>query len=384
MTHSSKLTFGLIINPYAGIGGSVALKGSDGEQIVNQAFALGAQKKAAKRVEQCLHPLLEYKDKIRFITCASEMGEGSLKTLGFDYELIELPNHNPQKTTAKDTQAACEKMRSLSLDLLLFAGGDGTARDVCSIINEDIPVLGIPCGVKIHSSVYAISPKGATEVLQAFIEGELVNISLGEVRDLDEQAYRKEQIRAKHFGDMRVPQLGYFVQATKQGGVESEELVLEDLQAQVENIISQQQELEPDTLFLIGAGKTTHHIFSHLGFETSLLGVDALVGHEIIQQDLTAKQISELLTQYPAVRVFISVIGRQGHIVGRGNQQFSPENLKRIGKHNLIVLASKGKIRSLEGRPLIIDSSDTQLDASWASSIEVITGYEDTILYPLA
>lgn len=384
MTQRTHLRFGLIINPYAGIGGAVALKGSDGENIVNQALALGAEKKAAKRVEQCLAPLLAHQSSISFITCAADMGENSLKALGFEYELIDIPNFNPAHTSSKDSQAACQQMLNQNLDLLLFAGGDGTARDVCAVIHSDLPVLGIPCGVKIHSSVYAISPKGATDVLEAFIEGKLVNMGLGEVRDLDEQAYRQEQVRVKHFGEMRVPQLGYFVQATKQGGVESSELVLEDLQAHIERFIEEQQDIEPDTLFLIGAGKTTHYIFSQLGFDTSLLGVDALVGDRIIQKDLTAKQMGVLLDQYTHVRVFISVIGGQGHIIGRGNQQFSADNLKRIGKENLVILASKGKIRSLEGRPLIIDSSDALLDASWAGSIEVITGYQDCILYPLA
>ncbi len=380
---TAKLTFALIINPLAGIGGSVALKGSDGKDTVHKALQLGAQKQAPKRVAQCLQPLLAYKEQLHFITCKGEMGEQTLKQLGFHYQLLDLPNFKADKSTAEDSKNACKQLRNHKLDLLLFAGGDGTARDICSIIQEDIPVLGIPAGVKIHSSVYAISPKGASEILQAFIQGDLVNIGIGEVRDLDEQAYRQAQIKAQHFGDMRVPQLGYFVQATKQGGIESPELALEELQAEVETLIAEQQQLEPNTLFLIGAGKTTEHLFTGMGYSTSLLGIDALVGKQIVQQDLTAKQISTLIKQHPATQIFISVIGRQGHIIGRGNQQLSAANLTHIGKANIKILATKSKIKSLCGRPLIIDSGNSQLDSDWSGSIEVITGYQDKILYPL-
>lgn len=379
----ASFTFGLIINPIAGVGGALALKGSDGKDTVAQALHLGAHKQAAKRVASCLQPLLAYQHQLHFITCPNEMGELTLKQLGFSYELLDLPDFNPHASTALDTQNACYKMRELAPDLLLFAGGDGTARDVCAIIQETLPVLGIPAGVKIHSSVYAISPQGASEVLQAFVRGELVNIGAGEVRDLDEQAYRQGQVKAKHFGDMRVPQLGYFVQATKQGGIECPELALEELQAEIENLLAEQQQIEPQTLFLIGAGNTMQQIFARMGYHTSLLGIDALIGERIVCQDMNAAQIAELLEQQPVTQVFISVIGRQGHIIGRGNQPLSAKNLTRIGKSNIKVIATKGKIKSLENRPLVIDSGDATLDKQWAGSIEVITGYQDRILYPL-
>ena len=244
-------------------------------------------------------------------------------------------------------------------------------------VEDIIPVLGIPAGVKIHSSVYGVTPKATAEVILALLEGQLVDIREAEVRDLDEEAFRNNQVRAMHYGDMRVPQLGHFVQSVKQGGVESEELVLADIAAWISEL------MQEDVLYLIGSGKTTAAIMEELRLENTLLGVDAVLNHELIAQDLTENQIKSLLKQHPKAKAIVSIMGGQGHIFGRGNQQFSGEVLSTLGKENIILVSAKSKITALKGRPLIMDSGDVALDKAWAGTVEIVTGYRDHIVHAL-
>lgn len=368
------LTLGLIINPFAGIGGALGLKGSDGEAAV-KALSEGAEKKAQQRTHTALEGLQAYREQCQFVTCQGEMGEVCLAKLGLPYRCLELVCEQP--STAADTRRAAKAMLAQKVDVLVFAGGDGTARDICAVVGDAVPVLGIPAGVKIHSSVYGITPLASGEVLQALIKGQLVDIKDAEVRDLDEDAFRNNVVRARHFGDMRVPQLGNFVQAVKQGGVEVEALVLDDI---ANDVI---ERMDDDTLYFIGSGKTTETIMNHLGLANTLLGVDAIKGGELVDSDVNEPRMWQLLQAHKQARAVVSIMGGQGHVFGRGNQQFSPRILDKLGKPAFEVVSTKTKISELNGRPLVIDSTDVHLDQRWAGSIEVITGYRDRIVYPL-
>lgn len=369
------LTFGLIINPFAGIGGAVGLKGSDGADIVAEAFARGAEQKSVLRAKHALEGLKPYIDQCHFYTCPDDMGASLLAELGFNYTLLDFKPAFP--TTAADTKKAAELMKLHAPDVLVFAGGDGTARDICDIVGEDIPVLGIPAGVKIHSGVYGVTPAASGEVLLQLLTGGLVDIRDAEVRDLDEDAFRNNTVRAKHYGDMRVPQVGHFVQAVKQGGVESEELVLADIAAYIT------REMEDDVLYFIGSGKTTQAVMDDLGLDNTLLGVDAVLNREVIGSDMTESDIWRLIQEHDRVVPIVSIMGGQGHVFGRGNQQFSPRILRELGKPAFVLISMKSKIIGLEGRPLIIDSGDPLLDKEWAGTIEVVTGYDDRIVYTM-
>lgn len=372
------LTLGLIINPFAGIGGSVALKGSDGVAIVEEALARGAQLKSGDRTRLALEVLLPLKDTIKIITCPGAMGEDLVASLGFQHEV--LPNitdsNQSNNSSAEDTKKAATQLLEQRVDIILFAGGDGTARDICSAVSDNIPVLGIPAGVKIHSAVYAVTPKAAGEVIAQLARGELIDVKSHDVRDIDEDAFRNNIVRAKLYGEMRVPQAGQFVQSVKQGGIEVEELVLQDIAADIV------QNMEDDVVYLIGSGKTTLAIMEELLLDNTLLGIDAVYNHQLLQADVSEQDILALIEQYPCKAV-ISIIGGQGHIIGRGNQQLSATVLKKLGKENLQVISTKAKITALAGRPLIVDSGDNDLDQSFAGTIEVTTGYQDQIIYPV-
>lgn len=366
-------TLGLIVNPLAGLGGSVALKGSDG--VAQLALEKGATPKSGLRTQTALNVLSQFKDQITIVTCPADMGENWVKPLGFNYELID--GISIADTHPDDTKRAAEKLKQRHVDLLLFAGGDGTARDICSVVEDTFPVLGVPAGVKIHSGVYGVTPQASGEVVKMLLEGKLVDLKPQDVRDIDEEAFRQNQVKAKLFGEMTVPQAGEFVQSVKQGGIEQEELVLDDMAAYLT------QELEPNVLYLVGSGKTTQALMDHLYLENTLLGVDAIVNEQVIQNDVTEKQILELLKQYQNVKAIVSVIGGQGHVFGRGNQQFSAEVIRRIGRDNFWVLCTKTKLHNLEGKPLHVDTGEPELDKALAGHIEVITGYQDKVLYPI-
>ncbi|MBU2966369.1 ATP-NAD kinase family protein [Amphritea sp. 2_MG-2023] len=364
---------GLIVNPLAGVGGSVALKGSDGDATAQKALSMGAEPKANLRTQQALAALAGLD--IELLTYPGEMGEDCARLAGFEPRVIG--SITAGQTRAEDTERAAQAMAAQGVDLILFAGGDGTARNICHAIGDSTPVLGVPAGVKIHSGVYAVTPKAAGEVVAMLVRGELVTLADQEVRDIDEAAFREGRVRAKYYGELLVPEEGRFLQHVKHGGREVEELVLDDIAADFA------ENMQDDVRYIMGSGSTVQALMDNLGLENTLLGVDLIENGELIGQDLTAHQLLDMTAGFDT-KLVITVIGGQGHIIGRGNQQLSPELLRRLGRENIIVVATKSKIKALEGRPLIVDSGDLELNHQLAGLIRVVTGYRDAILYRVA
>lgn len=364
---------GLIINPVAGIGGQVALKGSDG--MLDEALARGAVPRANERARQALQPLLGLARSFEIVTVAGEMGGRLADELGLPHRVIYDPAS--LQTTPEDTRAAARLMMHAGVDLLLFAGGDGTARDICAEVGEQLHVLGIPAGCKIHSGVYGVTPQASGRVVARMIEGELLSLMEGEVMDIDEVAFREGRVRARHYGQLRVPNDLRYVQSVKQGGRESEELVLDEIAAEV------MEQMEPDTLYLMGSGGTVAACMDRLGLENSLLGVDLVENGQLIGQDLGAHEILTR-TRGRHCRLIITLIGGQGHLFGRGNQQLSPEVIRAVGLDNILVVASKRKLAALEGRPLLVDTGDEALDRALCGYQRITTGYRDQVIYPVA
>lgn len=369
---ANQFRLGLIINPLAGLGGSVGLKGSDGQ--AQQALALGAVPQALNRARTALQELLPYQDKLEIYTVAGEMGQTVAAELGFTTTLVY--QCVGTETTAADTEAAARLMADLGVDLLLFAGGDGTARNICAAIAERTTVLGIPAGVKIHSGVYAISPLAAGKLVAKLVCGELVSLLEAAVMDIDEQAFRQGVVKARRFGEMRIPAQLRYVQSVKSGGRESEELVLADLAAY---IVAQ---MDDNVRYVMGSGSTVAAVMQELGLDNTLLGVDVVENGQLIAKDVTAAQLLELVQDYPS-KLVITLIGGQGHVFGRGNQQLSPAVIRAVGRDNILLIASKAKLQQLEGRPLLADTGDAALDKALTGLINVLTGYNDYVMYRL-
>ncbi len=362
---------GLIVNPVAGLGGSVALKGSDGADTAQKALALGAEPKANIRTRAALEVLLPYRERVTVYTASGEMGEQVAASLGFNVDVVY---ECDTPTTPLDTERAAQALSKLGVDLILFAGGDGTARNICHAIEDTAPVLGIPAGCKIHSGVYAITPKAAGRVVEMLINGELVSVADADVMDIDEDAFRQGTVRAKRYGEMQVPGELRYVQAVKNGGKESDELVLADIAAYVVS------EMDEEWQYIMGSGSTVAAIMEEMGLENTLLGVDLVDDQALVASDLTAAQLLDYAEQKPT-KLVITLIGGQGHIFGRGNQQLSPALIRKIGRENIILVATKSKLKALEGRPLIADTGDAALDDELSGYIKVITGYNDHVMY---
>ena len=366
---SAIFKLGILVNPFAGIGGALALKGSDGAEIREKALAMGAEKKANEKMAKAISILEALSGKFTVVTASGDMGETVCESLGIPYEVIYTPS--AAQTEGEDSERAAKAMVEANVDLLLFAGGDGTARNICSVVGTQVPVLGVPAGCKIHSGVYCVSPSAAGQM----IAGELVSEMDAEVRDIDENAFREGKVIAKHYGEMRVPAELTYVQAVKMGGKEDEALVLDDIAAYVSEIM----EDEPDTYFVMGSGSTVGAVMDFLGLDNTLLGVDVVKQGELIASDVTASELIALTKDKPT-KVILTVIGGQGHILGRGNQQLSPAFIRQIGKQNMLVVATKQKLQALNGKPLRLDSSDAALDVELAGAFSVITGYKDKVL----
>lgn len=376
MTVVNRLTVGLVVNPYAGIGGAIALKGSDGADIREKALKAGAERKAMQRAETALKILQNYQKQLDFVTCGGEMGANVLKSLGFSYQTVFTPN--TQETSSDDTKQAVKAIIDKNVDILLFAGGDGTARDVYSVVPDNQLVLGIPAGVKIHSGVYAISPTAAGRVIEKILKGELSSIHESDVMDIDESAFREGIVKARRYGEMSVPAELEYVQAVKMGGKESDELVLDDIAAEVIERVD-------DELLVMGSGSTVAAIMEDMGLENTLLGVDLVQNETLVKSDVTEKELFEAVSNAPnSVKLVITLIGGQGHLFGRGNQQLSPRVIRAIGKDNIWVVATKAKLKSLNNQPLRVDTGDSELDNELSGTIRVITGYHDEVLMPVA
>lgn len=367
---------GIIVNPLSGLGGSVALKGSDGEAIVAQALALGATPCAQQRMQQALNVLLPYKDQLCLYGLTGDMGQQSAVALGFEFKIIGSPKNNP--TTKADTMNAAALLLENTVDLILFAGGDGTARNIYDAVGDRCLVLGVPAGVKMHSGVYAITPIGAGKIVERLLQGQGIPVALQEVRDIDEAAFRKGQVKTQFYGELWVPEEPMWLQSVKNSGVSVNKLT------QIDAAVTFIEEMDEDTLYFIGPGSTMHVLLQELNINGTLLGVDAIKKGVLLASDLTSFEIQTLCEEHLGpVNIVITAIGGQGHIFGRGNQQFTPAFIAKVGRGGINIIATKEKIQALSGRPFLLDTNDSNLDESLAGFYTVITGFHEKILYPV-
>lgn len=368
------LVVGVLVNPFAGIGGAVALKGSDGRATRAEALRRGATPMAGQRMSRTLRALLPRADAFRLLTWGGDMGEDSCRAAGLAARVL---GRSTSPSEPEHTRDAARALLDAGIDLLLFAGGDGTARDLVDAVGLRVPVLGVPAGCKMHSAVYAINPEAAGQLLLSLADGGLVALDEAEVRDIDEEAFREGTVRARHYGDLNVPAAGRWLQQVKSGGREVEDLVVTEIAASVID------DLEQEVYYLVGSGSTVATVMEQLDLSNTLLGVDILCNREVVAADVTATQILEVIGDAPA-RALVTVIGGQGHLFGRGNQQFSPAVIRRLGKENIRILASRTKLGTLDGRPLVVDTGDPELDRALCGLWPITAGYRDTLLYRVA
>ncbi|MCP4721396.1 MAG: ATP-NAD kinase family protein, partial [Desulfobacteraceae bacterium] len=370
--------------PIAGLGGRVGLKGTDG--MAEKAIALGARALAPQKAARALAGFKENrwgknrpvkarqgKEGVQILTPPGSMGETIAREAGFFSRVVDLPL--AKKTSGADTIAAAKKIQALGADLLLFVGGDGTARDICSALGESLPVIGVPAGVKIHSPVFATTPETAGWLAQLFLGKKKCRTCEQEVLDIDEDAYRKGRVSTRLYGYLQVPD---------EGGMQNRKAGTPLSQRASQNLISLAMidAMEADVFYLVGPGSTMGPVLSNLNLDHSLLGVDVVQNRQLVKKDATEKQILEIIKDRP-FKILITPIGGQGYLFGRGNHQFSPKIIQGAGKKNIGVGATLEKIGSLRGEPFLVDTGDKKTDRMLAGYIRVVTGYRQEMIYPI-
>ena len=359
---------GFIINPIAGMGGSVGLKGTD--QVAEEALRRGAVPGAGKRAEGALDELLPLKDEILLCTRPGAMGGELAERLGFRVELMEEKAAGVLETDASDTVRLASWLKKEAVDLLLFAGGDGTARDIYRAVGVELPCVGIPAGVKIHSPVYATNPRTAGRLAFLWLSGKISHWEEREVLDIDEAAYREERIQTALYGFLKIPKEPSLTQNRKAPTPLSDQAAIQAMAYEVTD------HMEPDVFYLIGAGTTTRGIMDMLGLKNTLIGVDLVRNRKLEANDIYGKEILAHIRNQKA-KLLVTVTGGQGFLFGRGNQQLTPEVLRAVGKENIQILATKGKLAELHGAPLLIDTADEALNRELSGYYKVITGYKE-------
>ena len=355
------------MNPIAGMGGRVGLKGTDSPQIVERAKALGALPEAPGRAVQTLRAAAGARpDGFGVLAAAGEMGEREAREAGLDADVVAVGGS--AVTSADDTVHAAAQMLQRGVDLLLFAGGDGTARDIHQVVGLEAPVVGIPAGVKMHSAVYATSPRAAADLVVRFLAADSLPVREAEVMDIDEEAFRQGAVSARLYGYLSVPYAEDLVQGVKAGGLQvGEEAALADLAFEMA------RRMGDGALYVLGPGTTTRAIAEEVGVEKTLLGVDLVRDGRVVKADVTEKDVLEAIDGQSA-RVVVTPIGGQGHIFGRGNQQISAAVIKKVRKSNVIIVATPNKLAGLHLRPLLVDTGDPDVDRMLSGYMRVVTG----------
>lgn len=358
------MRIGLIVNPVAGLGGAVGLKGTDGPDIVAEALRRGAQPQSGLRARRAMARLADRVPGAAVTAPRGAMGTDWLDGLTLDVAAIDAP---VMTGTARDTRQAMAALGPV--DLLVFAGGDGTARDVTGSLGKGGAMLGIPCGVKMHSGTFAISPEAAGALIADLISApaRVTWDEAAEVMDIDEAALRQGHIAPRLYGLARVPVARNLMQASKGGPRRDETAALASAALEIA------RGMVPGTTYVIGPGTSAGAVMREAGFAPTVLGIDALRDGTVVARDASGADLEAAAGDGP-VRIVLGVTGQQGFLLGRGNQQIGPRLIRRAGHDGLIVLATEAKLTALAQPRLWVDTGDATLDAELAGFIRVRTG----------
>jgi predicted polyphosphate/ATP-dependent NAD kinase len=363
----------LIVNPIAGLGGAVGLSGSDGDRAL-RARALGATQIAPERALSALRALQGID--LRIETCSGAMGAEVAARAGLSCNVVV--DVAAEATTAADTRRAAAILRDRKPDLLLMVGGDGTARDVLESVGRDVPVLGIPAGVKMHSAVFAATPRTGGEVARAFLTSAdpAALLQDAEVMDRESTATGNSPPSPRLYGFLRVPKISFFVPHAKAASVLGDERALDGAVQRINRLV------QDATISVLGPGTTLQRIKESAGCGGSPLSVAAVRDGRCIADEINEQQILELIAGQPA-RLIVGVVGGQGFLFGRGNQQFSAQVIRAVGAANIVIVASAEKLLALESGALLVDTGDEALDEALAGFVQVIVSANRTMVFPV-
>jgi predicted polyphosphate/ATP-dependent NAD kinase len=355
---------GVIVNPVAGMGGAIGLKGTDGPDALQRALSLGAKNVSFGRASEFLRSFGSVAKSIDFLTCPGMMGEEIFKDVEVACNVI--PGRSGT-TDAGDTKRAARRMEESAADMLVFCGGDGTARDVLDAIGERMPALGVPSGVKMHSGVFAVNPRAAANIVMRFLWGELP-LRQGEVADVDEEAFRSGRVSSRLYGYLLTPYEPAAIQGIKTPTPLGDDV--NENKAALARWIA--ENMVDGTVYILGPGSTVKAINDLLGLDSTLLGVDLVQDHRLIGSDASEEDILKAVSGRRA-EIIVSPIGGQGFIFGRGNQQISARVLRIVGKQSVTVISTREKIEGMS--VLRVDTGDAELDEGFKGHLKVLIDY---------
>ncbi len=365
------MKLGFVVNPVAGMGGKVGLKGTD--NVLKEAVSRGAKPIAPKRAAEFLVKLKESmaETAIEVWTCPGIMGEREAKATGLPAKI--LPMKIGKQTSAEDTREAVKLLTAGKVDLVVFVGGDGTAKDIFDAMQSSsvVPALGVPSGVKMYSGIFAINPSDAVDVVLAFARKE-AEITELEIMDADENAIRSDAFTVKLYGLLSGPFIPAHVQGSKQ--ISPETVDEKENQKAIARFII--EEVPPKATLILGPGTTVKCVAELLGVEKTVLGVD-IYEKSKVTLDVDEKRILKEVKDWWNTRIILSPVGHQGILLGRGNQQISPGIVKRVGKERIIIAATRSKLQSIEGNVLRVDTGDAEVDEMLRGHIRVVTDYRE-------
>lgn len=363
-----KKAIGLIVNPVAGMGGSVGLKGTDGKEMYQKAKELGAEPVTPGKTEELLS-YFKHEEEIDLFVAPGVMGEQYVEPLGVSFGVI---GEIGEETSAEDTKRIARKMAVNGVELLVFVGGDGTARDIYDAIGSAMPVVAVPAGVKIFSSAFAVSARAAAQMVDAFVEGS--DLTEEEVLDIDEEAFREDRLASRLYGYLLVPEVRRFLQPGKAASdvAPSSRASKKEI---AEYIV---EEMDPKTLYLLGPGTTLKAITDEMGLPKTLLGVDAVLSGQLVEKDLNERGILRLFERYEKRKIIVTPIGGNGFIFGRGSKQFTPQVIRQVGRGNILVVGTRDKVNQLGC--LRVDTGDIDVDEMLSGYLKVWVAYGQAIL----
>jgi predicted polyphosphate/ATP-dependent NAD kinase len=351
------------------MGGAVGLKGTDGARTLREALIRGAKPVSPRRGREFLSRLMRT-GRVDLLVGPGSMGSNIAEEMGLKYKAV---GRVGKRTRALDTVRIAGLMKKRKVDLLVFCGGDGTARDVLRAVDGGQAVLGVPSGVKVYSSVFGINPFAAADTASQFLAGGIPTRQ-GEVLDIDEKSYRENHLAVKLAGYLAVPDAGFLIQDSKMATRSSEAEELESMAKYV------REEMEPGTVYVLGPGTTVERVGEKMGVKKTLLGVDVVKGDgTVMGRDVDESKLLELVEKGP-VKIVVSPIGGQGFLLGRGNQQISSQVLRKVGVENLMIVASRTKMDMLNPRRLLVDTGDPELDSTLRGYRRVVTGYREKMV----
>lgn len=366
-----QLKIGFFVNPVSGVGGPLGLKGSDSENIwsyINSVSELSSFSRTSDMLDRIDSNIFE---KFRLITSSGYLGEYVINDKNIDYDIVYTPEIN--QTTKNDTVNLLHQFIEHNVDLILYAGGDGTSVVVQSVIKDTIPVIAIPVGVKMYSGIFPLSPIHSANIFNEYINSSNREYILREISDLDDTLITEGETGTKFSGYLKTPlisNLDSTLQESKGGSIANEKDELENL---IEDF---NEKYDMDSVYLMGPGSTINSITTSRNLSGTLLGFDILHKNKIIKNDCSENDIFEYITHHKNnIYLVVTIIGNQGFLFGRGNQQISSRILDLIDNNNILIYATKSKLDSLE-TDILIDIGNSNTNNRFGKYINVISGYK--------